>query len=468
MLKFGTDGWRAVIADEFTYANVRLVAAGIAGYLKSVSKKPTAIIGYDSRFMGREFALAAGRELAGQGISVDVGAEPFPTPTIAYAVKARGADGAIMLTASHNPYYYNGLKFIPAYAGPATAEITDAIEKNINVLNLRGSMPQPDGLGNGKNLRTIDLSREYVSHVLGFIDTDLIRKRRLSAAVDPFHGAGWRLLPELFREAGIETIAIRDSIDPLFEGGFPDPSQANLKRLAKVVLDKKCDAGLALDGDGDRFGVITEEGEYLSPNQVAALILTHMVRNRGAKGAAVRTVATTHLIDKIAADFGLEVIETPVGFKYVGKVMREGPVVMGGEESGGLSVLGHIPEKDGLLADLLIMEMIAVEEKSLGDIWSGITKRYGDFFNKRLDVELSEKKKIKLLEGLNLKPPEAIGGLKVKAIDKLDGFRFSLYRGAWLLARPSGTEPLIRVYIEAQNEKDFTALINGATEMICP
>ena len=216
MLKFGTDGWRAVIADEFTYANVCLVAAGIAGYLKSVSKKPTAIIGYDSRFMGREFALAAGRELADKGISVDVGAEPYPTPTVAYAVKARGADGAIMLTASHNPYYYNGLKFIPAYAGPATTDITDAIERKIKVRDYRESMPQPGGLTHSKNLRTADLSRDYISHILGFIDTDLIRNRRLSAAVDPFHGAGWRLLPELFRAAGIETVVIRDSIDPLF------------------------------------------------------------------------------------------------------------------------------------------------------------------------------------------------------------------------------------------------------------
>ena len=468
MLKFGTDGWRAVIADEFTYANVRLVTAGIAGYLKSVSRKPTALIGYDSRFMGREFAIAASQELEGQGISVDIGTEPYPTPTIAYAVKARGADGAIMLTASHNPYYYNGLKFIPAYAGPATADITEAIERNIQTRNHRESNPKPGGLTHSKNIRTADLSSEYISHVLDFIDIDLIRSRQLSAAVDPFHGAGYRLLPELFRAAGIETLAIRDSVDPLFEGGFPDPSAINLKRLAGIVVDKKCDAGLALDGDGDRFGVINEKGEYLSPNQVAALVLMHMVKNRGAKGAAVRTVATTHLIDKIAADFGLEVIETQVGFKYVGKVMRERPVVMGGEESGGLSVLGHIPEKDGLLADLLIMEMIAAEGKSLGDIWSGITKQYGDFFNKRLDVELIEEQKIKLLEDLNLKPPEAIGGLKVKAIDKLDGFRFSLERGAWLLARPSGTEPLIRIYIEAQNDKDFTELINGASEMVCP
>ncbi|MFH1737169.1 MAG: phosphoglucomutase/phosphomannomutase family protein [Actinomycetota bacterium] len=468
MLKFGTDGWRAVIADEFTYANVRLVAAGIAGYLKSVSKKPTAIIGYDNRFMGREFAQAAGEQLAGEGIKVYVGEEPYPTPTIAYAVKAYGVDGAIMLTASHNPYYYNGLKFIPAYAGPATADITDAIENNIKRIAKLGSPSKVGVAITGDNVKAADLSREYVSHILGFIDIGLIRERNLTAAVDPLHGAGFRLLPELSRAAGIETVIIRDSVDPLFEGGFPDPSAKNLKRLAGIVIDKKCDAGLALDGDGDRFGIIADNGEFLSPNQVASLVLRHMVKNRGSTGAAVRTIATTHLVDKIAEDYGLELIETSVGFKHVGKVMRERPVVMGGEESGGLSVLGHIPEKDGLLADLLIMEMIAVEEKSLSDIWRGITKRYGDFLNERLDIELNEKRKDKLLGGLNQKPPTTIGGLKVKSVDKLDGLRFTLDRDAWLLARSSGTEPLIRVYIEAQNDKDFTALVAGALELISP
>jgi phosphomannomutase len=301
---------------------------------------------------------------------------------------------------------------------------------------------------------------------LSYVDTEKIAAARLNAAIDPFYGAATVLMPRLARAAGLNITVIRDEPDPFFGGLLPDPSEKNLEPLRELVLKEKLDVGLALDGDADRFGVIADDGSYLTPNQVIALLLKHMVKNREAKGAVARTVATTRLIDKMAASYGVDVVETPVGFKYVGQVMRERDVIIGGEESGGLSVLGHIPEKDGLLANLLIAEMIAFEGKPLSRIWDGIRQEFGEVHNNRLDIHYPLDKKDALLSGLKEAPPKEFGGLEVLAVRTVEGVGLDLAGGAWMLVRPSGTEPLVRVYMEAGSQDALDAMKKAAEEML--
>jgi phosphomannomutase len=463
MLKFGTDGWRAVIADEFTFANLRLVTRAVARYLKDLKPAPSVVVGFDNRFMGADYAAAVAESMAADGVRVILGDAAYPTPTVAYAVREFAADGAVMLTASHNPYYYNGFKFIPEYAGPATGEITAAIERHIAEAAEGALPPRPEERA---GIETKPLDAAYRRQILSFVDTGRIKAAGLTAGLDPYYGAGLSLFPALAREAGLAATVLHDTIDPLFGGTLPDPSEKNLTELKSLVLANGFDLGLALDGDADRFGVIAGDGRYLRPNQVVALLLLHMVKNRGAKGAVVRTVATTHLIDAVAAQYGVDVVETPVGFKHVGAVMRERPVIIGGEESGGLSVLGHIPEKDGLLANLLIAEMVALEGRSLAAIWDGVVDEFGEFLNTRLDLTYPLDKKDALLAKLTSAPPSEVGGFAVMSVDKKDGVKLHLAGGAWLLIRPSGTEPLIRAYIETRSRVDLTTLEAAAREML--
>lgn len=460
MIKFGTDGWRSVVADGFTFNNLRLVTHALSDYLKGLTKEPSVVVGYDNRFMGKDFAAEVAEVFAADGVRVILGDTAYPTPVVAYAVKSFAADGAVMLTASHNPYQYNGLKFIPDYSGPATEEITAAIEMAIEKRTAHsGTSTAGSSTANGYvSILKHDLSRKYVRHVLDLLNTDLMREARLKVGLDPCYGAGNRLLPELAAAAGLRVTVMHDQADPLFGGMMPDPSEQNLTDLRGLVLKEGLALGLALDGDADRFGVIADDGSYLTPNQVMAILLIHMFENRELSGAVVRTVATTHLIDAIAERFDLELIETPVGFKHIGQLMRDRPVLIGGEESGGLSVLGHIPEKDGLLADMLMCEMVVMSGKKLSEIWTGVVSDFGEYHNLRIDIHIAEKRKIELLSSLKKHPPRDIGGLKVKQTDSLDGIRFNLENDAWLLIRPSGTEPLIRAYIEAKSQSDMRSM----------
>jgi alpha-D-glucose phosphate-specific phosphoglucomutase len=466
MLKFGTDGWRAGIAAEFTFENLAVVTTALADYLLAKNAAPKVIIGYDNRFMGADFAAAAAGTLSSKGIKAVIGDVSYPTPTIALAVLEHRADGAIMLTASHNPYYYNGFKFIPEYAGPATGEITAAIEKNIADILTAGITDRINLPADPAMIEKRDFAAGYSKAILDFIDCERIKSAGLKAGLDPYYGSGIRLLPALAEASGLRCAVIHERADCLFGGTLPDPNEKNLGDLRKLVLSGGLDIGLALDGDADRFGIIADDGTYLTPNQVLALVILHMVENRGASGVAVRTVATTGLIDAIGKKKGLEVIETPVGFKYIGAMMRERAVIAGGEESGGLSVLGHIPEKDGILACLLVAEMVAVEGKGLSEIWKRVTEEYGRFYNTRLDIEYPADKKDMLLSGLRDDPPAEIGGQKVVSVNPVDGAKIYLENGAWLLVRPSGTEPLVRAYIEASSRLELDVLSAAAGEML--
>jgi len=455
-IRFGTDGWRAVIAGDFTFANVRAVVCAIARYLAKQGKgRRGVVVGYDTRFLSDAFAREAGRVLEAHGIPVFMVQRPTPTPLVAFAVVHHGADGAIMFTASHNPPQYNGIKFIPDYGGPATPDITQGIEAELpRALREADTLRLPDA----PRAETLDIWPAYVRHLDGLVDWNTVERAALSAVVDPMYGAGQGLVHQLLAARGWTVAELHGTRDPLFGGRLPEPTEAHLTALREAVVAGKAHLGLANDGDADRFGVVDGDGTYLTPNQVLVLLAHHLLARRGWKGALVRTVATTHLLDRVAERFGVPLVETPVGFKYVGEAMRRQPVVVGGEESGGLSVLGHIPEKDGILANCLIAEMRAAEGRSLREALADLERKYGRAVHRRLDLRLRDDVKRVLIEALRQAPPSSLGGRRVQEVSAADGVKLRLEGDAWVLVRPSGTEPLIRVYLEAETEAQLQVL----------
>lgn len=488
MISFGTDGWRAVVADTFTFGNLKIVTQAIANYIKSRMQDagsgmrriqgerhpassiqhPALVVGYDNRFMAEDFARAVAGVLAANKIKTFLAERPAPTPAVAFAVKSLRSDGAIMLTASHNPFYYNGIKFIPDYAGPATEDITSQIEKEINRVSQNKKVYSLSGreIEGSSLIEQTNIEKDYLDSLKKLLDIKALKSSSLKVVVDPLYGAAGNLMIALCKEAGLRAEAIHAFRDPLFGGSLPDPSSDNLKELKKVVLSKKADLGLALDGDGDRIGVIADDSSFVSANTALSLLLIHLKEYHKAEGVAVRTVATTHLVDAIARDYGVEVVETPVGFKYIGQLMLKRKVIVGGEESGGSSIGGHIPEKDGLLANLLLCEMVAVRGRKLSSILKDVAKKYGRYESIRLDIPISSKEKEHLLANLKSKSVAKIGQWRVDEKLTVDGVKFLLEGGRWLLIRPSGTEPLIRAYLETHSEPDLTKLKRATTDLI--
>jgi phosphomannomutase len=465
-ITFGTDGWRALIADEFTFANVRLVTQAIATYLDSAyDKKLPVLVGFDTRFLAPEFAQAAAQVLSAGGRTVLMPAGHVPTPVIAHAAQAQPTAGALMFTASHNPPNYCGIKYIPDYAGPATAAITDAIVSEVRRLEPVG-VPVPTGHAGA--IGTLEPQPAYEAAVMALLDTERLRQFPHKVAYDAMYGVGQGFADRLLRRLlPGEVIVLHDRRDVLFGGGMPEPTPRYLGELAETVRQHGCAVGLANDGDADRFGIMDGQGQMYTPNQVIALLARHLVKNKGQKGAIVRTVATTHLLDRLAAHYGLPLVETAVGFKHVGEAMRQQAVLIGGEESGGLSVLGHIPEKDGILADLLVVEMLAYEQKPLAAVWDDLVREVGLApVNQRLDLRLTEAAKVRLLERLRAETPDQVDGLPVTGVNRIDGTKLNLGDSAWMLVRPSGTEPLVRVYLEADTTARLASLVRAATAMV--
>ncbi len=459
-IKFGTDGWRGIIADDFTFANVRKVTRAIAEYLKTAySQDQPVLISYDPRFLADEFAESAAGVLAELGWTIKVVERDCPTPVIAYNARELNSAGALMFTASHNPAPYCGIKYIPDYAGPATTEITDKIVASI--AGAADTLPderfQSANGSNGK-ISTFDPKPDYLNFIYTLLDVERIRAAQLKVKYDALYSTSRGYLDEALAHCGCQVEAFHTYRDVLFGGGMPEPKREQLGELINAVKTDGADVGLATDGDSDRFGIIDEQGNYLAPNIVLLLLARHLVKNKGKKGAIVRTVATTHLLDNFAAQNGLEVYETPVGFKHVGQKMRETEVLIGGEESGGLSIIGHIPEKDGILADLLIVELLAYEGKPLSQLVEQVVAEAGGpLWNNRLDLHLSNAHKAAVLDHFTQNSVdqvpgfEAIAGIKVKETSRKDGVKLYLEEGSWVLLRPSGTEPLIRVYIETDS-----------------
>ncbi|HVV00220.1 MAG TPA: phosphoglucomutase/phosphomannomutase family protein [Verrucomicrobiae bacterium] len=466
LIKFGTSGWRALIARDFTFENVRLATQGIADYLKSLSgsETKTVILGYDTRFLGRDFALAAAEVLEDSGLKPLLCNRDTPTPVIAHTIRAQKALGGINFTASHNPAEYQGLKFSTSNGAPAHPEVTKQIEANI--VGLQQRKWSFDGAIVGTyECKTFDPRPNYFKQIHKLVDFQTIRKARLKVAVELMYGTGRGYLDTLLIEAGAKVTVFHDELNPLFGGHHPEPNAEGMAEAAKFTRGGKAQLGLGLDGDADRFGIVDKDGTWLTPNQVLALALYHLKKNRRWTGAVVRTTPTSHQVDAVARLLGVKVHETPVGFKYIGALMESEPIIVGGEESGGLSVKGHVPEKDGILACLLMAELVAAEGKSLGRILKDLEKQTGEFHTERINVAIQPEKKQALLDKLG-SGLEAIGGFPVERFITTDGFKYLLPDEEWVAFRASGTEPLIRCYLEARSPGHLRKLRSACKQLL--
>ncbi|MBD1882051.1 phosphoglucomutase/phosphomannomutase family protein [Coleofasciculus sp. FACHB-T130] len=462
-IKFGTDGWRGIIADDFTFANVCKVTRAIASYLENAySKDRPVLVAYDTRFLADQFARTAAEVLADAGWTVKIVDRDCPTPVIAYNAKLLNSAGALMFTASHNPAPYCGIKYIPDYAGPATPEITDTI-----VANIEGATDEPPSGNNANKISTFDPKPDYLQFIYTLLDVERIKSAGLKVKYDALYSTSRGYLDTVLERCGCDTEAFHTYRDVLFGGGMPEPKGEELIGLVEAVKKDGADLGLATDGDSDRFGIVDEQGNVLTPNTVLLLLARHLVKNKGKTGAIVRTVATTHLLDNLAAKYGLEIYETAVGFKYIGEKMRETQVLIGGEESGGLSIIGHIPEKDGILADMLVAEAIAYEGKPLSQLVEEvIAEADGPLYNKRLDLHLNDAHKAAVINDFTKNPPAEVAGIKVKEVGRKDGIKLYLEEGSWILLRPSGTEPLMRVYLETNTPEKMTQIAQQMEQTI--
>jgi alpha-D-glucose phosphate-specific phosphoglucomutase len=475
MIKFGTSGWRGIIARDFTFDNVRLATQGIAEYLKQLStfnsdksragpQHSTVILGYDTRFLGREFSLAAAEVLAANGLKPLLCNRDTPTPVIAHNIRHRKAVGGINMTASHNPAEYQGLKFSTSNGAPATPEVTGQIEANIVKLQTAGWSFKAAVIGTFQ-CKTFDPQPAYFKQLHKLINFATLKKAKLKVAIELEYGTGHGYLDKLLESVGTKITIFHNEINPLFGGHHPEPNAENMADVSKFVRSGKAQIGLGLDGDADRFGIVDKDGAWLTPNQVLTLSLYHLKKNRGWTGAVVRTVPSSHQVDAVAELFGVKVYETPVGFKYIGALMESEPIIVGGEESGGLSVKGHVPEKDGILACLLMAELVATEKKSLGQILKELAKQIGEFYTDRINVSFAPEKKDALLAklGSGLKN---IGPFKVEKFITTDGYKFLLPNREWVAFRASGTEPLIRCYIEAKSKAGLKKLQTACRQMV--
>lgn len=459
-IKFGTDGWRAVVGKDFNFENVEIVTKAIAQYImdKDGIKKPV-IIGYDPRNMAFEFAKFSANILADAGFKVTVSDTVVPTPVVAYNAKFLNAD-ALMFTASHNPPEYLGIKFIPDYAGPATTEITNTIVENIkNVENIViDSVHRHD-------VEFASFKEPYFEHIESIIDFEKIKEYFTredddgEIIYDGLYSASIGYFDELLRRNGISFESLHMNHDSNFGGGMPEPKAKYLQELIELIAHRTSAIGLSNDGDGDRFGVINEKAEYVTPNEIIALLLNHLIKNREYSGKLVKTVGTSLMLDIIADLYDIDVIETPVGFKWVGAAMREHDIIIGGEESGGLSIKGHIPEKDGILADLLVLEMIAYENKPMWELQEELKQKAGCVFtNERIDIKLEDRTQLEILMK-KYSSLESIAGFEVSHKDTKDGIKYYLDdKRTWVLIRPSGTEPLLRIYFESDEKQKIEKL----------
>ena len=452
-IHFGTSGWRGIIAEDFTFERVRIAAAAIAGHVRGRHKKPAILVGYDTRFFSEEFARAAAHVLKEEGCQVLFCSGPTPTPAIAFEILRRKLQGAVNITASHNPAAYNGLKFSGPDAGPALPEVTHDIEERAKHLCERASQRFEEyaELENGSQFMNVDLREHYFKRVAELVRFDVISSAKTPFAYDALHGCGAGWLDELLTQRGIKVQSLRTARDVLFDGGGPDPSEEKLKPLAQKVLDMKAAAGLATDGDADRFGIIDSDGSYVSPNHILALVFDYLIETRGWKLGAARSVATTHLLDAAARHHGAPIFETPVGFKYIGPFLEEDTITLGGEESAGMTIRGHIPEKDGIVACLLVAEMIAARRKPIAEQLRDLFKKVGRaYWPVRVNLHFAP-------EIISSLPQRFAGnfkefaGRKISRTDRTDGLKFVFDDDSWVLIRPSGTEPLVRVYAEAES-----------------
>ena len=469
-IKFGTSGWRGVIADEFTFANVRLAVTAIAEHVKTKAQQPTILVGYDTRFFSEEFSQLAVDILQQQGIRTLLCETFTPTPAVAFEIMRRKLDGAINFTASHNPANYHGLKFSSADAGPALPEVTKDIEARVvKMIAKDGPFPMSPAVkshGKESSGEKVNLRENYLKRLEELIHFDTLRKGKSKFVVDALHGCGAGYLDRTLADHGVAAQAMRTDRDCLFDGTGPDVSEENLAPLRKAVADSKATAGLATDGDADRFGIVDSDGTWIQPNLVLALVYDYLVETRKWNMPAARSVATTQMIDAAAKSHAQTVHQTPVGFKYIGQLIREDKIALGGEESAGLTIRGHIPEKDGILACLLVAEMLAARGASMGEQVRAMFKKLGrEFWPVRENLHLSDEQKANAVKKVAVDASTLVGR-KVVSIDRTDGAKFVFDDGSWMLLRLSGTEPLLRLYVEAESAEASAKLTHEATKWV--
>jgi alpha-D-glucose phosphate-specific phosphoglucomutase len=471
-ITFGTSGWRAILADDFTVPNVRLAVQAIAGHLiGSKHAKKGVLIAYDPRFMGPRFAEVAAEVLAGNGIKSFITVRDTPTPVVAFEQIKRGLDGAINFTASHNPPEYGGLKFNPYWGGPATKAITKDIEHRAADIEAKGrkgikvlALAEADKKG---FIHRVDPMPAYLKKVEGIVNLKAIKQAGLKVVVDPLHGAGRGYVEAVLTKAGAKVWGLHGNSDPLFGGGAPEPAEGHIDELVATVKAHKAHLGTGTDGDADRFGIVDADGTFIPPNLVLALLVHHLHTTRPQwKGAVVRSVVSSHFIDAVAKLYGREVVEVPVGFKWIGEYMQSHDILVGGEESGGLTVHRHVPEKDGPLACLLMAEMRAVEGRPFKAVLADLYKKVGLFVVGRGNFRLSEARKAALIKQLAKGAPDSIAGSKVVKHITLDGHKWVLADGSWLGVRFSGTEPVVRLYLEANSGKRLEQLRAAGAKLI--
>ena len=462
-IKFGTSGWRAIIADEFTYANVRLATEAIGRYVKRRNSSPTLLVGYDTRFASEHFGREVARVLSSQNIRVRLCSQAVPTPAVAFTIVNEKLDGAVNITASHNPGEDNGLKFATSDGAPALPEVTTEIENEIAQLqnaNWEFSAKPNDAL-----VESVDIGPAYLRDLATKVDFKKIREANVSLAYDALHGSGSGYLDGVLKQQNIPVMLLHTTRDVYFGGHHPEPADEQLGELKIVMRKNWLKIGLATDGDADRFGVLDEGGDFVYPNELISMLLDYLVESRGWRGGVARSVATTHLIDRVAKHHKLEILETPVGFKYIGEYIKAGRIILGGEESAGLSIRGHVPEKDGILACLLITEMVASRGKSLKNQLNDLFSKVGEVYNRRLNIKLDPGISARVKQKIDSDVRE-FHGRHVAKQNRMDGLKLIFDDGSWVLMRPSGTEPVVRYYAESTTTSDLDTLLEYGRKWI--
>jgi alpha-D-glucose phosphate-specific phosphoglucomutase len=465
-IKFGTDGWRGIIADDFTFDNVRRVAGAIASYvIKYEDPQHGVIIGYDTRFSSQNAARAAAEVIAAAGIPVRLANDYTPTPAVSYAVKSKGAAGGVMITSSHNPWNWNGVKFKAKFGGSATPAIMKKVEEELRA----GAMPRGTNVG----IEETDLKTDYIAAICRFADMDLIGKAKFKVAIDCMYGSGRGILAGIFRERGVRHIAIREELNPLFPGINPEPIEPHIALLQQTVVRDKCDAGLATDGDADRIGAVAEDGSFVDSHKIFCVLLYWLLERKKWPGDVVRGFNTTRMLDRIAAKYGRKLHETPIGFKYIADLMMEHDILMGGEESGGLGYSRFLPERDGILNSLLLANVMAEEGKPLGQLVADLQHEFGPHYYGRRDLHIAEEIKQNAIRRARAESTQSLGRYRVLKKENLDGIKFFLDAPtngngaeAWILFRASGTEPLLRAYAEAASPELVNDILTAAESFV--
>jgi phosphomannomutase len=459
-IKFGTDGWRAIIAREFTFANVERVAQAYADYLAATKAESLVVVGYDRRFLSEQFARRAAEVMFGNGFRIALFQEAAPTPLISWAVKELSAGGGIVLTASHNPPDFNGFKIKAPWGGSAAPETTTAVEALVD------GNPAKRGTFTSDGRELLEPAiKSYREQIASYIDLDRLRKSPQTIIVDPMHGSGGRWVESLLAEGALQVETIRAHRDPLFGGVNPEPIDSNLGPLKKRVVATQALVGLATDGDADRVGAVNELGKTMTMHDVVPLVLLHMVRNRKMTGGIVRTFSQSVLLGRIAAAHNLKVYETAIGFKYIADLMLKEDILIGAEESGGIGVKGHIPERDGLLNSLLFLEAIVVAGKTPSEMLRELHREFGEFHFGRRDLHIEVEQGKELVKSLASQPPSEFAGNRVTDVQTIDGLKLIFDDESWLLFRQSGTEPVLRIYAEATSLSQVNILLDGAQKV---